>query len=162
MFRSSRSTRVDHTVVEVVHGSIRVTSPSGERSSLTASTKDRKGQDEDKNLSATIKCGTDNVVVLDEQLRVAATNEPLRDETDDEEHGNTGVDADKQPTHVPQDDRHVQVLKHGVFGVAVSQPEGDRNDETDQVREGDPLVPAANGEELSGHGPGYSKSIESE
>lgn len=161
MSRSSRSTGVHHTVVEIVNRGIRVTSPSRERSRLAASTKDCKGQDEDENLGAAIKCGTDDVVVLDEQFRVAATNEPLRDETDDEEHADTGIDADEQPAHVPQDDGHVQVFEHGMFGVAVSQPEWYGDDEADEVRKGDPLVSAANGEELGGHRPSDGKGIES-
>lgn len=158
--RLSRCTRVDHAVVEVVHRGVRITSPSREGSSLSAPTKDCKGQDEDEHLGASIERSTDNVVVFDEQLRVATTDEPLRDKADDKEHGDTGVDADEQPTHVPQDDGHVHVLEEGMFGVAVSEPEGKRYDEADEVGECDPFVPAANREQFSGHRPSYGESVE--
>lgn len=155
-----RCTRVDHAVVEVVHRGVRITSPSREGSSLSASTKDCKGQDEDEHLGTSIERSTDNVVVFDEQLRVATTDEPLRDKADDKEHGDTSVDADEQPTHVPQDDGHVHVLEEGMFGVAVSEPEGERYDEADEVGECDPFVPAANREQFSGHRPSYGESVE--
>lgn len=140
--------------------SIRVTSPSRERSRLTTTTKNGKSQDKDQDLSAAIKSSTDDVVVLDEQLRVAATHEPLREETDNEEHGNAGVDADKEPAHIPQDHGDVHVLEEWVLGVAVSQPEGYGDDEADEVRNSDPFVSSADGEELGGHGPGDGEGIE--
>lgn len=160
--RSSRGTGVDHAVVEIVYRGIRITSPIGERSSLSASAEHCKGQDEDENLSASIKRSTGDVIVLDEQLRIATTHKPLREETEDEEHGDTGIDADEQPAHVPQNHGNVRVPEKWVFGVAVSQPEGNWDDEPNEVGEGNPLVPAANREELGGHGPGYGERIESE
>jgi hypothetical protein len=152
---------INHTVVQVMNISIRVTSPSRERSTLTTTTKDCKSQDKHQHLSATIKCSTDNVVVLDKQLWVATTYEPLREEPDDEEHGNTGVDSDEKPAHVPEYHRDVDVLEERMFGVAVSQPEWYRDEEAEEVGDGDPFVSTSNGEELGGHRPGDSESIES-
>jgi len=144
-----------------VRVSIRVASPSREWSSLATTTKHCKSQDEHQHLSAAVKCSTDNIVVLDKQLRVTATHEPLRQESDNEEHGDAGVDADEEPTHVPQDHGDIDVLEEWVLGVAVGQPEWYWDDEADEVRNGDPFVSTANGEELGGHGPGDSESVES-
>ena len=137
-----------------------VARPSRERSALATATENGKCQDEHQHLSATVKCSTNDVVVLDEQLGVATTQEPLRKEADDEVHGYAGVDADKQPTHVPEDHGQVHVLEESDLGVAVSQPEGNRHDEAEEVSDGDPLVSAADREELCGHGPCDGERIE--
>jgi len=120
-----------------------VARPSRERSALATATENGKCQDEHQHLSATVKCSTNDVVVLDEQLGVATTQEPLREEADDEVHGYAGVDADEQPTHVPEDHGQVHVLEESDLGVAVGQPEGNRHDEAEEVSDGDPLVSAA-------------------
>jgi hypothetical protein len=138
--------RIDHTVVQIMNICIRITSPSRERSALTATTKDCESQDEHQHLSATIKSSTNNVVVLDKQLWVAATHEPLREEPDDEEHGNTGVDSDEEPSHVPEYHRDVDVLEERMLGVAVSQPKWYGNEEAEEVGDGDPFVSTSDGE----------------
>jgi hypothetical protein len=90
---------VKHTNVQVVL-ILRISSPYGERNSLSTSAKNGESEDEHKNLCAAIHGRGGNVVVLDECCGVPAANVALNEETDDEEGEARGVDADEQPAHV--------------------------------------------------------------
>lgn len=104
---------------------------------MARTTKDGKGQDEDHNLSATVERGRDNVVVLDEEHGLVLAQVPLSEDTEEEEHGDGRVDTDKQVSHLPQDDRSVGVLEDGVWVVLVQEPEGNGNEEAEQVGDRD-------------------------
>ena len=79
----------------------------------------------------------------------------MREEAESEKHGDGGIDADKEVTHLPEDDGGVDVFERGVMPVeAVGEPEGDWDEESDKVGDCDPFVFAADREGVAGNTPG--------
>jgi len=61
---------------------------------------------------------------------------------------------------LPQDDGGVDVAEDWVRPVSVCEPERDRDHETDEIGNGDPLVFCADGEGVRGDGPGDGEGVE--
>lgn len=157
----SRIGRVKHAIVDIailIEPPI-ISPPRRERHRLPTPSKDRKTQDENKNLSPSVHGRGDEIVIADEELRVVLAQVPLREEADEEVAEDGRVDADEEVSHVPEDDTEVEVLEEADLGVAVQEPEGERDREAQEVRERDPLVPPADGEHLAGDGPRDSEGV---
>lgn len=127
---------------------------------VAATAKDGKCEDKDQNLGSAIESGGDNVVVLDKELWAVLAEPPLRTEAKNEIAKNGSVDTDEQPAHIPEDDGEVDVRHEPVGPDFVDDPEGERNEESKKVRDGDPLVASAYTEHVLGNGPGDGKSVE--
>ena len=84
----------------------------------------------------------------------------MREEAESEKHGDGGIDADKEVTHLPEDDGGVDVAEGGVWVVAVDEPEGNGDDEADEIGDRDPLVFGADGEGVAGDAPGDGEGVE--
>ena len=54
---------------------------------------------------------------------------PLCEESQDEIHADGGVDTDKEPVHVPQNDRCVEIFEHRSWPEAIEDPKWKWSDE---------------------------------
>jgi hypothetical protein len=133
---------------------------SREGSSRSTATENSKGQNEHHDLRSTIQSRGDNVVVLDKELRALPPQVVLGEETEGEEHRDGRVDTDKEVTHLPQDDRGVDVPECCVRIKAIGEPKGNRDKETKQVGDRDPLVFGADGESVTCNTPSDSQGVE--
>ena len=93
-------------------------------------------------------------------MRVVLAQPPLSAEAQEKVAEDRGVDADEEPAHVPEDDGQVDVGEELVRTELVGDPEGERHEEAEQIRYGDPLVTAADAEHFLGNGPCDGKRIE--
>ena len=152
--------RVDLAVIGIVHRKVRVTSPRREWVRFTTTASHSEGEDKHHDLSATIHCRGDKIIVLDEQPRMVLADVKLADESQDEEHGQRAVDADEQVAHVPQDDRGVEVAPVLVAGEAEGEVGWDWYDEAEEEGESDPFVAGADAEHVLGYAPGNGERVE--
>lgn len=139
---------------------IGIAGPGGERMGFTTTTRNRERKDEDHNLCASVHGCRDKIVVFDKQLWVVLANPELTDESKNEEHCERAVDADEQVAHIPENDRWVEVAPGWVFGVAVGNVRGNRNDEANQVGQCNPLVTRTHTEHFGCDAPCNRKSVE--
>lgn len=142
-----------------------VASPDGEGVRCTTAAKDGKGEDEHKDLSTTVQGGRQEVVVLDEQLRLVLSQVELREKPKNKVAEDGGIDAHKQPAHVPEDNGSVEEHQGSPSSEltgceAVHEVEGDWDTKADDECNCNPLVTSTNREHVLGDRPGYSKSIE--
>lgn len=100
---------------------------------FSTATKYSECQDEHHDLSSTIQGGGNNVVVLDEEDWIVLSDIPLRNETQREVHSDRRVDANKEVTHIPEDDGQVNVSPEDMGPVSVDEPEGQRNGKADEI-----------------------------
>jgi len=84
----------------------------------------------------------------------------LSEESQEVEHAKRGVDTNEEETHLPEDDGRVDISPRFVWPEAVGDPEWKWNHETNQICDGNPLILLANGENITGHTPSNSESIE--
>lgn len=137
-----------------------VSSPYWERSRSSASTEDGESKNEHHDLSSTIESSGNNVVVLDEKLWALLSEIPLSKEPKEEEDTDSRVDTNEQVTHLPEDDGEIDVAEERVGEVAIEEPEGDGNDEAENIGDCDPLVLRADGEGVLCDGPGDGEGVE--
>jgi hypothetical protein len=130
-----------------------------EGSGCSTTTEHSKGQNEDHDLGTTIERCRSNIVVLDEEFGVLSPQIPLSEETEEEEHADSRVDADEQIAHLPKYDGRVNVSPRRVWIEAVHEPEWDRSNKAEQIRDRDPLVFGTNREHLGRHTPGNGECV---
>lgn len=125
---------------------IRIPSPDRKRPRRPRATKNRKRKDKHHDLRPTIKRSRHNIIILDKELWTLPSQIPLGEETQKEKDADRRVDADEQVAHLPEDDGEVDVAERWMREVAVEDVEGERDDEAEEVGDGDPLVFGADGE----------------
>jgi hypothetical protein len=131
-----------------------------ERSSRPTATEHSEGQDKHHDLRSTVQSGGDDVVILDEKLGALPSQIVLREKAESEEHRDSRVDTHEEVTHLPQDNRGVDVAEGWVRVEAVGEPKGNWYKESQQVRDRHPLVLGADGECVRCDTPGDSKCVE--
>lgn len=127
---------------------------------LSTASSDCKSQDKDHDLSATVHGRRNEIVVLDEQVRVVLADVELTDKGQDEEHGQRTVDSDEQVAHVPEDNGRVEVTPVLVAGHAVSNVQRNGHKESNEIGQSDPLITRAHAEHLARNAPSNGKSVE--
>lgn len=142
----------------------------------SAATEDSKAKDKDDNLGSAVKRSRDEVAVLHKERWTVLAQIELCEEADSEIGKNGGVDADEEPalfksvgsneegrgrqhTHVPENDVEVNVIEELNLGVSVYKPEWNRHDESNEVGDGDPLIPSSDAEHIICYTPCYGESI---
>lgn len=148
-----RSSSIHLAIIKIVKTGIRVTLPRRKRSRRPGSPKDRKGKDENHNLGPTIQRRRNDIVILDEELRTLPSQIILSEKAQEEENPDGGVDANEEVAHLPKDDGEIHIAEERVREVAVEEPEGDGDDEADDVGYGYPLVFGADREGFFSDGP---------
>lgn len=126
----------------------------------TISTENGKGHDKDADLSAPVKGGRYDVVVLVKEGRMQLAQPKLGQKADDVVHGQGRVVANEEITHVPDDNGSVDVRKDTPFGELVEGPKWHGCDEAEQVADGDVLVTTTDGEEILGHAHRHGHAVE--
>jgi len=143
-----------------VDASIWITSPNRERPGCTTATKHGKGQDEDHDLGSTVQSRGHDVVVLDEELGALLSQIPLSEEAKEIEDAEGGVDADEEEAHLPEDDGCVDVSECGMWVVAVGEPEGNWDGESDEICYRDPFILGTDRESFTCDTPSDGKCVE--
>lgn len=129
-------------------------------------------------MCATVHGCRGDVVILDEGSGVSATDPTLDEEADDEEREAGGVDADEEPAHVlerdvlvvpgrgdgeniayPKDDRQVNIAETPPSRKTMHDIKRERNKEAQQIRNSNPLVPAADTKHLTRNTPRNGQRI---
>jgi hypothetical protein len=154
-----------HAVVEIVDSRVRITSPDTvmkhisdrldcdteaklvadlrEWNGLATATKNSKRQNEHHDLGSAIQSRRNNIIVLDEEYWVTFSEPPLCNETEQEIHEDSGVDADEEIAHVPTDDGQIDVSPKNMGSISVNDPEWEGDGKTNEVGKGDPFVSCA-------------------
>ncbi len=109
----------------------------------------RKRRHKDQQLCTSTNSRAQDIVILEEPLRVAAADVELDVEAETEGYHDGGVDADGQVAEIPGDDGRDDVVEAHFREGAVEEVEGEGNEETEREREHDPLVGAADAEEIA-------------
>ena len=148
-----------HANVLIHRKSAIIPRPDGKIHRLPTPPENSKTQNKHNHLRPAVQRRAHQVVVLDEQLRVLLAEPPLRDEAQDEVDQDGRIDPNEQVAHVPQDDGQVDVLEEADLGVTVDEPEGDGDQEAEEVGDRDPLVAGADGEHLARDTPGDGEGV---
>lgn len=126
----------------------------------STATKDRESENKYTNLGATIESSGHNIVVFVEKMRVILAKPPLCRKSENEIHQDRCINTDEEPSHVPEDDGHINIGKDVMGPEFIGKPKWHGNDETQQIGNGYPLIASADGKHILGDAPGNCKSIE--
>jgi len=127
--------RIHHTIINI---SLLIPPIIRKWDRLPTRAKENKRHNKNHNLGATIQTGTKHIIKLQKPFRLISSQIMLAPESDKEEGNNRRVDASYQPSDVPADDRHVQVVETEFGEEAVQEVSGEGREEADYEAEGDP------------------------
>ncbi len=121
--------------------------PSREWSRNTAAPIHSECQHEDAHLGATIQRRRNKIVPLDEVLRSVLSKIVLANNANDIITPDGGVDANAEVTHIPKDNRRIEIAPDTLSGEApVEEIEWEWDNEADEIGDCHPLVAGADGE----------------
>lgn len=128
--------------------------------SLSTTSSHCEGKDEHHNLGSSVHRRRDEVVVLDEELWAILSKVELCKVCDEEESRHGTVDTHEEVSHKPQNDGRVQISPSLLSSPLVHQVGWDRDEESDQEGQRNPLVLGSDTEHLGRNAPGYSQGVE--
>jgi hypothetical protein len=128
--------RIHHTIINI---SLHIIPPIiWKWDRLPTRAKENKRHNKNHDLGATIQTCTKHIIKLQKPFRLISSQIMLAPESDEEEGNDGGVDASYQPSDVPADDRHVQVVEAEFGEEAVQEVGGEGREEADYEAEGNP------------------------